>query len=292
MIFGIDTSGVANKGTTINWAQVRAAGASFAFHRSNYGDQTDSTFKKNWAAMLDVGLTRGAYIFLRHPFKGKPAPSVAQQIGSMDATLSDAGGSSDFDFPPALDVEFPGDGRKDTGLTAKQLLDRVVEAAEHMRDEFGTLTLYTSARVIRDDLTSLPFPGWMMDLPLWLARYPFKAGPYVMDASAFKDGKNDPPTPVGWPDTAWDFHQYQGDATGFPGCGGSPVDMNRFASIAFGDSGGRVSWIQRKLSLTRIDGKFGPGVRQAVVEFQSEIGLVADGVVGPRTFAALCWRNI
>ena len=43
-----------------------------------------------------------------------------------------------------------------------------------------------------------------------------------------------------------------------------------------------------------IDGKFGPHTKNAVIEFQKFKSLTADGIVGPKTWAALCseWDNL
>ena len=37
----------------------------------------------------------------------------------------------------------------------------------------------------------------------------------------------------------------------------------------------------------KIDGIFGPNLRNAVIQFQRQNGLTADGIVGPRTWLAL-----
>jgi GH25 family lysozyme M1 (1,4-beta-N-acetylmuramidase) len=289
MIFGIDTASVANSGVTIDWKKVRAAGASFAFHRSNWGDVVDPTFKKNFPRMLDAGLVSMPYMFLRHPGPKGLGPSIEAQCEALSRAVSAAGGMTSG--VPVLDVEFPGKGRADTGLSADQLMGRVVAAAEIIRDQFGSLILYTSARVMREDLNDIPFPEWMRDLPLWLARYYFKSGPYVMNADAFKDGKNSPPSPKGYDDNSWWLHQLQGDASGFPGCGSSNVDMNRFNPLTKGDKGARVRWMQRRLGV-RVDGNFGAATESALMVFQRQWNLVADGIVGPRTFAELCTHNV
>lgn len=59
-----------------------------------------------------------------------------------------------------------------------------------------------------------------------------------------------------------------------------------------GDSGPDVVALQKRLrersfSPGAIDGNFGPGTEAAVLAFQNSEGLLADGVVGPRTAAAL-----
>ncbi len=53
-----------------------------------------------------------------------------------------------------------------------------------------------------------------------------------------------------------------------------------------GDMGASVKVLQKALKITA-DGNFGPATEQAVCAFQSKNGLVADGLVGPATWAAL-----
>jgi len=63
-------------------------------------------------------------------------------------------------------------------------------------------------------------------------------------------------------------------------------------TIREGDTGDAVRRAQRALRRTpnlglAVDGVFGAATRAAVVEFQQERGLTADGVVGPATWNAL-----
>lgn len=62
--------------------------------------------------------------------------------------------------------------------------------------------------------------------------------------------------------------------------------------LSEGTSGYNVAEVQRKLSVLGyytgpVDGIFGPLTRQAVVAFQNDQGLDADGIVGPRTYVHL-----
>src|ERR1051326_2003709 len=63
-------------------------------------------------------------------------------------------------------------------------------------------------------------------------------------------------------------------------------------TLKTGDSGRDVTTLQQKLAEHgfppgAIDGQFSPATQAAVLAFQKSEGLVADGVVGPRTAAAL-----
>ena len=62
-------------------------------------------------------------------------------------------------------------------------------------------------------------------------------------------------------------------------------------TLRFGDSGNAVRVLQRLLSSNgypvRIDGNFGAVTETAVKAFQSQQSLVADGVVGPKTWQKL-----
>jgi lysozyme len=283
MIFGIDSASVAGNRNP-DWTKAKATGPiSFAFVRSNYGTTPDKVFARDWALLKQAGLVRGAYLFLRFPQKGRAAPTPEAQAGAAIATIGDL---EDGDLPPALDVEFPGKGRSDTGLSIEECLDRVRAAWTVMRGNYGVAPfIYTSARVWRDDLGNAPAAD-LTESPLWLARYFFKSGPAARDASAFSSGKLDPPVPPPWGDAGnWWIHQYQGDATKFPGMTGN-VDMNRF-NVAFkGGRGGRVAWAQRRLAIAA-SGRFDAATDDAVRGFQSDNRLISDGVIGPRTFAYL-----
>ena len=58
-----------------------------------------------------------------------------------------------------------------------------------------------------------------------------------------------------------------------------------------GSQGDAVVQLQNRLRdlnfAVAIDGDFGPGTEVAVTRFQSENGMVADGIVGPQTWGAL-----
>lgn len=62
--------------------------------------------------------------------------------------------------------------------------------------------------------------------------------------------------------------------------------------LSTGDRGPAVTRLQQQLKAAgfspgAVDGDFGPGTRAAVVAFQKDRGLVADGIVGPATHGAL-----
>jgi len=286
MIFGIDIASVAGNKNP-NWTKAKATGPiSFALIRSNFGTAPDKAFARDWPRLKRAGLVRGAYLFLRFPRNGKPAPTPEAQAAAAIGTI---GALDDGDLPPALDVEFPGAGRSETGLSAQECLDDVRAAWRALSEHYRVAPIiYTSARVWRDDLGNAPADD-LIESPLWLARYFFKAGPAARDPSAFESGKLDPPVPPPWGDAGnWWIHQYEGDATKFPGFT-AKVDMNRF-NVAFrGARGARVGWAQRRLGIAET-GRFDPATEAAVRAFQDDNDLVSDGVIGPRTFAHLARR--
>lgn len=287
MLFGLDCADV-ESGKKTGWAAAKAQGPiSFAILRASYGSTPDTGFPISWPAIQAVGLTRGAYLFLRFPKKGAAAPPDPDAQAAAFCKI--VGALTAQDLPPVIDLEFPGNGIADTGLTARQALDWLRAAWKVI---FATYQvppiLYTSARVWHEDLGDIAAPD-LVDSPLWLARYFYAANTTaVRDSGALGGGHMDPPIPPPWGDaTSWWIHQYQGDAVGLPGFS-STVDMNRFNAMFKGATGDRVKWLQRKLGLAET-GSFDAALNARVVGFQQASGLTADGIVGPRTFAALCW---
>ncbi|MFP3335301.1 peptidoglycan-binding domain-containing protein, partial [Pseudomonas sp. SIMBA_064] len=64
-----------------------------------------------------------------------------------------------------------------------------------------------------------------------------------------------------------------------------------YKTLRLGDRGADVSYLQRQLIAAgaRIDADaiYGNATRNAVVAFQATHGLVADGIVGPKTWSTL-----
>ena len=63
------------------------------------------------------------------------------------------------------------------------------------------------------------------------------------------------------------------------------VDYNQ--TIRKGSRGPLVAEVQEKLDISPADGIFGPGTEKIVKHWQSSNGLVADGIVGPKTLGKL-----
>ena len=288
-MLGIDCASV-DDGVNVEWGTATREGrVSFALVRGAYGDDADAAFERSWRALKDNAVPRGAYLFLRFPLIGRPPPAdPTTQAERFAATIGDLGPG---DFPPTIDVEFESkDGRAGTGLTAAQAIEWVAAAWRVLAARYRAAPLiYTSARIWQEELDDAPAPE-LVDSPLWLAKpWPWSVrSPAHRDTAFFDDGRHDPGVPTPW-GSQWFIHQYQGDALGFPGFP-STVDINRFRPIPLGATGDHVRWIQRRLGIAT-SGTFDAATRDATIVHQRAHGLVADGVVGPRTFASLCWAQ-
>ena len=63
------------------------------------------------------------------------------------------------------------------------------------------------------------------------------------------------------------------------------LDLNQ--TIRKGSRGPLVAEVQEKLGIAPADGIFGPGTERQVKRWQQKAGLVADGIVGPKTLGKL-----
>ncbi len=289
MYLGIDIASV-DENKSVDWTQAKAAGVKFAIFRGTYITWQDPTWKRESDRARAAGVVVGAYLF---PVMKLSAPSAQAQVTAFAKYVQ----LEEFDFPPVLDVEFS-KGITATGRTRKELLAWVREAVAAFKTIYeASPIIYTSARVwdgedsdsLNVDALGITTPE-LLECPLWLARYPFKTRIGAVTADLVVSSLPLPPVPKAWGDMSnvW-IHQYQGDALKLPGFSAT-VDLNRFFELKQGASQERVKWVQRKLSL-KPDGNYGPITFNAVRSFQKSNGLLADGVVGPKTFARLCWKG-
>ncbi len=273
-----------------NLDRARGAGIRFAIVRGAWGTSIDPHLARDWPALGAAGMVRGAYLFLQHPRRGQPAPAAPDvQARALLAAIRALGPRAPLDLPPALDVELPGAGRSETGLTARQVLDRVLLAWRTLRDGCGVSPLvYTSSRVWHEDLADLDAPD-LYDSPLWIKT------PYYWAIRKPWDPTRS--TPIGALPAPWKgvygnrvwLHQIQGDATGCPGFSAT-VDGNHFLAMRAGETGDRVRWVQHQLGVA-MTGAYDTRTVEAVKSLQRNHRLQVDGVVGPQTFAALCWSG-
>ena len=64
------------------------------------------------------------------------------------------------------------------------------------------------------------------------------------------------------------------------------MGLHELVLLRVGSRGSTVKAMQEDLGVDA-DGRFGPGTKKAVMEFQSANGLVADGMAGPATLAKM-----
>lgn len=168
VVQGIDVSSYQGN---VDFARVAAAGKGFVFLRLASGENVDTKFASNWAALRTHGLVRGAYQYFW------PARDVDLQIDTVIRTLREAGFGGD-DLPPVLDIETL-DGLPPATVVAhaKRWLARV-EAELHVRP-----LVYTAN--FMSNVTQNHFSSY----PLWVANY----------------GVECPLMPTGWTD--WVFWQ-------------------------------------------------------------------------------------
>jgi lysozyme len=255
----------------VNWQAVADSGVTFAFIKATEGVQSsDEYFDQNWAGMAQVGIARSAY----HFFMANKDP-IDQANNFLRLTQKVW---RDGDLPPVLDLE------RTYFMSASVVLDRATQWLNAVERAIGLRPIiYTFPNFWE---SSLGDPQRLADYPLWIAHF----------------GTTNPYVPGGW--RTWTFHQYteSGQVSGVAGA----VDRNNFNGnlddlqklvkgnlpLRQGAKGQIVIKLQTLLKqkgfdVGVIDGDFGPKTKATVMAFQTSAQLLPDGIVGPRTWAAL-----
>jgi GH25 family lysozyme M1 (1,4-beta-N-acetylmuramidase) len=202
-ITGVDVASYQHpNGAPIDWAQVKAAGHSFAYVKATEATTyTNPYFAGDWSGIASAGLYRGAYHYARPALPLSTAQAQARYFVSRTGSM---GGP--LDLPPMFDLEETG-GLSPNDLVAWSLTWlQEVEALTGRRP-----VVYTGYFFWKDQLASTTA---LSGYRLWLPSYTSKPVPTYV--------------PSAW--GTWTFWQYS--STGqVPGIIGN-VDMNRFCCAA------------------------------------------------------------
>ena len=247
----------------------------------------DRAYAAASAAARAAGIPVGGYML---PSCDKGAPSVAEQVANFLHAEGDV--QPHKDFPPALDVEFPGAGLAATGRSRDEVLALLEQYVEALYNAFGTWpVIYSSYNQFYDlGLPSRARAPKLSSCPLWVktayhepVRRPVDHSPPMPHTG---DDADDPQShnqlPPCW--SSWWIQQYQGDALGYPGFPGK-VDVDRFNPLVASGADLRLPWLAARLHCQE-NVKL---VADTLRDLQAKRGLEADAIVGPRTFALLAW---
>jgi peptidoglycan hydrolase-like protein with peptidoglycan-binding domain len=297
-ILGVDYASIDDNASP-SWPLVKQPASDgstvqFAILRAVYGDWIDTTFLRDYPNISAVGLIPGGYLYPRYKNGQGTVLTPELMVSQLVKAFAQVGFRRGKDLPPVIDIE-SGGSPVAFGVSAADALKWYERIYELIKTEFGIAPIiYTSGRVWREDLHNLLTE--MIDCALWVTKpwpWPVHTTAQRSITQAFANGAYDPDVPLPWGGGNWAVGQYQGDAWNYPGvtkANGTTgqVDCNRFHTIKEGAKGPYVRWYQLRLGVTA-DGQFGPKTTQAVKDFQAKHGLVADGIIGVRTFAPIGW---
>ena len=249
----------------IDWAKVAKDGVQFAVIRAGYGrklSQKDDYFEQNYTAAQKAGIQVGAYWY-------SYADSVKRAEEEAKTCLKVLEGKK-FDLPIFFDQEYE---KSILALSSKTRTDIILKFLEIIQAAGRICGLYSSTDFITTKLQA----SRLRQYPLWIAEYGSK---------------------LHYPGTVWAW-QYTstGRVSGIRG----NVDCNHgyFAQqtktgdglLRKGDTGAAIKLLQHRLNLVgsqlTVDGIWGVATDQAVRNYQYKAGLTVDGIVGPKTQAAL-----
>lgn len=250
---------------TIDWRKVAKDGVQFAVIHAGYGrelSQKDKCFERNYAGARAAGIKVGAFWY-------SYADSVARAEQEARTCLKVLDGKH-LDLPVFFDQEYEPGILK---LSTKTRTDIVLKFLETIKAAGRPCGLYSSTDFITTKLQANRLTAY----PLWIAEYGSKL---------HYTGKV-------W---AWQYTD-KGRVAGIK----ARVDMNHgyFAQtkttntdlLRKGDKGDDVKLLQHRLNILGSqlaeDGIWGVKTDQAVRNYQYKAGLTVDGIVGPKTQAAL-----
>lgn len=292
-ILGIDVGHHQGK---LNWHNVADAGVGFCFIQATEGSSwVDDRFERNWQRSQDVGLYRGAYHCAR---VGADAATQAVHFHSV------VGSPGFLDLPPALDLE------EANGHSPEVVLRWTKDFLSKAADLFDREPVVHAGSFWREHLKN-PVDEFFAKHPLWLAGYVEEEKLKVPAAWRhwsfwqFTDGTHNQPRPIpGVPACNQDL--FAGNLSDLSAlCSTVSAPPAPLPALPPGDlwpgvhlvwrrspamTGDMVRRFQQRMFQLGFeidaDGAYGPQSKRVCQAFQKERGLVADGIVGQKTWNA------
>lgn len=169
MIEGIDVS---SENGPVNWSLVKAAGATFAYHRADIGLGTrDDRLTLNAIECDAVELEHGVYGLPYPRFGGRKQDAVAQ-ARELAAMHREVGATLD----PMVDVEPAKDNRVASGA---EWLEAVRLYVATLEEELGVAPFIYTTPAWWDSIPELASALDLTRCPLWVADYRGNAEPWV-----------------------------------------------------------------------------------------------------------------
>ncbi len=161
-VHGIDISRYQQ---VVDWSSIDEEDIQFAFVKATEGEEhVDSLFHRNWEALQNKNIKRGAYHFYR--------PSISAQIqfrNFTDQVVLEAG-----DLPPVIDFEATGN------LNDAQIKSSLKELILLMQDHYNTHPIiYTNLKLHKRYIAHT-----FEEYPIWIARYNSKT-PLLNDGTSW-----------------------------------------------------------------------------------------------------------
>ena len=249
---------------TIDWKKVRES-VEFAIIRAGYGrSKMDKCFINNITGAQKAGLETGVYWFIY----AKDAAQAVENAKKCEECIKDY--KDKITMGVWADWEYSSDQRNPQTKESRTKIVR--ELCDYMKSRGYEAGIYTNLDYLKNKYDNID--GY----PLWIAMY-----------SSYKEGYN----PV--------MRQYtsKGSVPGISGnvdrniyYGNQPVQPTQRGIVKMGSRGADVIFLQQRLAakgygVGAVDGIFGIKTLEAVKIYQTENGLAADGIVGPKTWETL-----
>ncbi|WP_265558866.1 GH25 family lysozyme [Streptomyces hygroscopicus] len=272
---------------SVDWPSVAANGASFAYIKATEGTSyISSRFSQQYDGAAGVGLKRGAYHFAR--------PDKSSGRAQADYFL-DHGGAWRPDgktLPGVLDVE-PTPGLPTCyGVGPGATVQWIASFDEEYRARTGRHPVINTNESWWSQCTGNSSAFAATNL-LWIGSYTGTPHPLPNGWSTYaiwqtSDSGTFPGDQDLFNGTARDLQNFAAKGTYTPP---PPPPATAWPVIQQGYGGRQVATVQYLLNAhgarLPVDGHFGIGTRDAVVAFQTQNHLTADGIVGSKTWQAL-----